>query len=42
MKKLTALDKAKPNTVNVKGFHRGGCQADDDSGYSDAVQARCS
>jgi len=42
MKKLTALDKAKPNTVNVKGFQRGVSQADDDSGYSDAVQTPCS
>ena len=42
MKKLTALDKAKPNTENVKGFQYGGGQADDDSSYSDAVQAQCS
>jgi hypothetical protein len=42
MKKFTALDKAKPNTENVKGFQHGGDQADDDSSDSAAVQAQCS
>jgi len=42
MKKFTALDKAKPNTENVKGFQYGGGQADDDSSDSAAVRAQCS
>jgi hypothetical protein len=31
MKKFAALDKAKPNTENIKGFQNGGGQADNDS-----------
>jgi hypothetical protein len=40
MKKFTALDKAKPNTENIKGFQYGGGKAADDSSDSAAVQAQ--
>lgn len=38
IKKFAALDKAKPNKENVKGFQYGGGKAEDDSSDSAAVR----